>query len=207
MNKKFLLGLIGVFSLSASLNLPLQVSAADESADTTSQTTADNNAAVTSPITDENKPASSDNTNANSSSNSAIEYLNRNVKLKQNSYIYNKKGKKTNKKALKKNTIVTVTGYTNVKGKEFLQINNKKNQFIKANNVKTFKAAGYKVKKKSYVYNSKGVQQKGLYVAKGKFVPVIKVKTIKGKKYVGITETQYIKWANLNHKSGKVISQ
>ncbi|WEV70246.1 SLAP domain-containing protein [Lactobacillus sp. ESL0785] len=208
MNKKLLLTLACAAALSVGLTDVAQVSAATTE---TTNSTNDNKQPATTTDTNQSKPtkpaAKPSKTDSSSKGNTtAISYIGRNVKLKRNSYVYNKKGKRINISKLKKNTIVTVSGFTNVNGKNLLQIN-KKNQYILANNVKTFRAAGYKVKKKSYVYNSKGKLIPGIYIAKGKFVPVVKAKEINGIKFVGITETQFIKWSNLNHKSGKILNQ
>ena len=69
-----------------------------------------------------------------------------------------------------------------------------------------FKAVQYKVKKNAYVYNSKGKRNTRVYVPKGKTITVFKTKKINDIKYVAFSNSQYIKWSVLDHKSGKVIS-
>ncbi|WEV50374.1 SLAP domain-containing protein [Lactobacillus sp. ESL0731] len=218
MKKKLLLGLVCAASLSLGFNITQVGAATTDQAATQPATTATDNSnqqpAATTGTTDANQPATSDkpaadkpnNGTSNGNSAIAVSYLGKNVKLKRNSYVYNKSGKRVKKRALKKNTIVTITGMVTVKGKSLLQINNKKNQYINANNVKSFKVASYKAKRSAFIYNSKG-KRTNSYYKKGTRVPVIKTKKINGTKYVGVSETGYVKWSDLNHKSWKIVNQ
>ncbi|WEV36182.1 SLAP domain-containing protein [Lactobacillus sp. ESL0677] len=210
MKKKLLLGLICAVSLSLGFNITQVGAATTDQAATQPATTATDNSnrqPATTGTTDTNQPASSDKPdNGTSNGTVAVSYLGKNVKLKRNSYVYNKSGKRVKKRALKKNTIVTITGMVTVKGKSLLQINNKKNQYINANNVKSFKVASYKAKRSAFIYNSKG-KRTNSYYKKGARIPVIKTKKIKGTKYVGVSETGYVKWSDLNHKSWKIVNQ
>ena len=235
MNKKTILGLVGAASLSLSLSAAAPVLAAETSNSTsqsattstgtstgtsTSTTTtgdqtkpADNQDASKTPKTgNQTKPATGNDTSKKPSKNSAdsskaLSLMGKYAKLTRNSYVYDKNGKRVKNSKLKKGTIILVSGLANPKGKSLIAFNNKKNQYISVRNVKLFKAAQYKVKKKSYVYNSKGIRKANVYVKKGKTVMVINTKKIHGKKYVQITDTYFIRWANLDHKSGKVLAQ
>ena len=174
---------------------------------------ADNQDASKTPTTgNQTKPATGNDTSKKPSKNSAdsskaLSLMGKYAKLTRNSYVYDKNGKRVKNSKLKKGTIILVSGLANPKGKSLIAFNNKKNQYISVRNVKLFKAAQYKVKKKSYVYNSKGIRKANVYVKKGKTVMVINTKKIHGKKYVQITDTYFIRWANLDHKSGKVLAQ
>ena len=150
----------------------------------------------------------------NTNSNNAIKYLGKTVKLKRNAYIFDSKGKRIKNKKLKKGTILSVIGFTTVKNKSYLQISlngkkTKKKEYVKPGNVKLFKVASYKVKRNAKVYNSKGKLlvkgNKYSYVKKGTTVFVYSTKKIKGKKLVGISETQFLKWSDLVHKTGKAV--
>ena len=165
-----------------------------------------------------NKPSTTDTTKKpkknKTNSISAIKYLQKTVKLKRNAYIYDSKGKRIKNKKLKKGTILSVIGFTTVKNKSYLQISlngkkTKKKEYVKPGNVKLFKVASYKVKRNAKVYNSKGKLlvkgNKYSYVKKGTTVFVYSTKKIKGKKLVGISETQFLKWSDLVHKTGKAV--
>ncbi|WP_338206437.1 SLAP domain-containing protein [Lactobacillus juensis] len=165
-----------------------------------------------------NKPSTTDTTKKpkknNTNSNNAIKYLGKTVKLKRNAYIYDSKGKRIKNKKLKKGTILSVIGFTTVKNKSYLQISlngkkTKKKEYVKPGNVKLFKVASYKVKRNAKVYDSKGKLlvkgNKYSYVKKGATVFVYSTKKIKGKKLVGISETQFLKWSDLVHKTGKAV--
>ena len=165
-----------------------------------------------------NNPATADTDkkpkNNNTNSNNAIKYLGKTVKLKRNAYIFDSKGKRIKNKKLKKGTILSVIGFTTVKNKSYLQISlngkkTKKKEYVKPGNVKLFKVASYKVKRNAKVYNSKGKLlvkgNKYSYVKKGTTVFVYSTKKIKGKKLVGISETQFLKWSDLVHKTGKAV--
>ena len=165
-----------------------------------------------------NKPSTTDTTKKpkknKTNSISAIKYLQKTVKLKRNAYIYDSKGKRIKNKKLKKGTILSVIGFTTVKNKSYLQISlngkkTKKKEYVKPGNVKLFKVASYKVKRNAKVYVSKGKLlvkgNKYSYVKKGATVFVYSTKKIKGKKLVGISETQFLKWSDLVHKTGKAV--
>lgn len=165
-----------------------------------------------------NKPSTTDTTKKpkknKTNSNNAIKYLGKTVKLKRNAYIYDSKGKRIKNKKLKKGTILSVIGFTTVKNKSYLQISlngkkTKKKEYVKPGNVKLFKVASYKVKRNAKVYDSKGKLlvkgNKYSYVKKGTTVFVYSTKKIKGKKLVGISETQFLKWSDLVHKTGKAV--
>ena len=165
-----------------------------------------------------NKPSTTDTTKKpkknKTNSNNAIKYLGKTVKLKRNAYIYDSKGKRIKNKKLKKGTILSVIGFTTVKNKSYLQISlngkkTKKKEYVKPGNVKLFKVASYKVKRNAKVYDSKGKLlvkgNKYSYVKKGTTVFVYSTKKIKGKKLVGISETRFLKWSDLVHKTGKAV--
>ena len=165
-----------------------------------------------------NKPSTTDTTKKpkknKTNSNNAIKYLGKTVKLKRNAYIYDSKGKRIKNKKLKKGTILSVIGFTTVKNKSYLQISlngkkTKKKEYVKPGNVKLFKVASYKVKRNAKVYDSKGKLlvkgNKYSYIKKGATVFVYSTKKVKGKKLVGISETQFLKWSDLVHKTGKAV--
>lgn len=141
----------------------------------------------------------------------SLTLLNRYVKVTKNSEIYNQDIKKIKNKKLKKGTVVYINGFNNRKGKDYLSFiinaKNKKKQYILATNVVPFKAVSYKVKRNARIYNSKGVINQKYYVPKGRKVIVLATKEIKKTKFVAISETQYIKWADLDVKSAKIIAQ
>ena len=138
--------------------------------------------------------------------NKAMSLNGKYAKLTRNSYVYDAKGKRVKNAKLKKGTLIAVSGVTTSDGKVLIGYNNKKGKYIKVNNVVLFKAVQYKVKKNAFVYNSKGKRNTRVYVPKGKTITVFKTKKIKGVKYVAFSDSQYIKWSVLDHKSGKVIS-
>lgn len=235
MKKRLLLSIVGVASLTIGLSTSRPVLAADTAAASSSQnqtTASSNNTAEgntsTSTNTDQNqtnKAGDKNNTSSPSDTNkepnkntantsNAFKYVGKTVKLKKNAYFYNNKGKRIKNKKLKKGTILSVIGFTTVKNKSYLQISvngkkSKKNEYIKPGNVKLFKVASYKVKRNAKVYNSKGKLlvkgNKYSYVKKGKTVYVFSVKKVKGKKFVGISDTEFLKWSDLVHKTGKAV--
>ena len=239
MKKKLLLSLAGIASLTLGLSTTKPVLAAETDANSTNQSQTNNTTSNTtkgdsntSNTTDQsktnngqsnttnstNKPSTTDTTKKpkknKTNSISAIKYLQKTVKLKRNAYIYDSKGKRIKNKKLKKGTILSITGFTTVKNKSYLQISlngkkTKKKEYVKPGNVKLFKVASYKVKRNAKVYNSKGKLlvkgNKYSYVKKGTTVFVYSTKKIKGKKLVGISETQFLKWSDLVHKTGKAV--
>ena len=235
MKKRLLLSIVGVASLTIGLSTSRPVLAADTTAASSSQnqtTASSTNTAEgntnTSTNTDQNQTNKAGDKNNTSSpsdtnkepnknttnNNNAFKYVGKTVKLKKNAYVYNNKGKRIKNKKLKKGTILSVIGFTTVKNKSYLQISvngkkSKKNEYIKPGNVKLFKVASYKVKRNAKVYNSKGKLlvkgNKYSYVKKGKTVYVFSVKKVKGKKFVGISDTEFLKWSDLVHKTGKAV--
>ena len=235
MKKRLLLSIVGVASLTIGLSTSRPVLAADTAAASSSQnqtTASSTNTAEgntnTSTNTDQNQTNKAGDKNNTSSpsdtnkepnknttnNNNAVKYVGKTVKLKKNAYVYNNKGKRIKNKKLKKGTILSVIGFTTVKNKSYLQISvnskkSKKQEYIKPGNVKLFKVASYEVKRNAKVYNSKGKLlvkgNKYSYVKKGKTVYVFSVKKVKGKKFVGISDTEFLKWSDLVHKTGKAV--
>ncbi|RMC50341.1 hypothetical protein F5ESL0263_04820 [Lactobacillus sp. ESL0263] len=181
---------------------------------TTGQTgTTDTSKTPASGTTDTSKTPATGTTNPSTSKpinsadlNKAMSLNGKYAKLTRNSYVYDAKGKRVKNAKLKKGTLIGVSGVTTSDGKVLIGYNNKKGKYIKVNNVVLFKAVQYKVKKNAFVYNSKGKRNTRVYVPKGKTITVFKTKKIKGVKYVAFSDSQYIKWSVLDHKSGKVIS-
>ena len=235
MKKKLLLSLAGIASLTLGLSTTKPVLAAETDANSTNQSQTNNTTkgdSNTSNTTDQsktnngqsnttnstNKPSTTDTTKKpkknKTNSISAIKYLQKTVKLKKNAYVYDSKGKRIKNKKLKKGTILSVIGFNTVKNKSYLQISlngkkTKKKEYVKPGNVKLFKVASYKVKRNAKVYNSKGKLlvkgNKYSYIKKGATVFVYSTKKVKGKKLVGISETQFLKWSDLVHKTGKAV--
>ena len=233
MKKRLLLSIVGVASLTIGLSTSRPVLAADTTAVSSSQnqtTASSNNTAEgntstntdqnqTNTTGDKNNTSSSSDTNKEPNKNTAntsnaFKYVGKTVKLKKNAYVYDNKGKRIKNKKLKKGTILSIIGLKTVKNKSYLQISvngkkSKKDEYIKPGNVKLFKVASYKVKRNAKVYNSKGKLlvkgNKYSYVKKGKTVFVFSVKKVKGKKFVGISDTEFLKWSDLVHKTGKAV--
>ncbi|WLS99708.1 SLAP domain-containing protein [Lactobacillus helsingborgensis] len=233
MKKRLLLSIVGVASLTIGLSTSRPVLAADTAAASSSQnqttasstntaegnTSANTNQNQTNTAGDKNNTSSPSNTNKEpnkntTNNNNAVKYVGKTVKLKKNAYVYNNKGKRIKNKKLKKGTILSVIGFTTVKNKSYLQISvnskkSKKQEYIKPGNVKLFKVASYEVKRNAKVYNSKGKLlvkgNKYSYVKKGKTVYVFSVKKVKGKKFVGISDIEFLKWSDLVHKTGKAV--
>lgn len=233
MKKRLLLSIVGVASLTIGLSTSRPVLAADTAAASSSQnqttasstntaegnTSANTNQNQTNTAGDKNNTSSPSDTNKEpnkntTNNNNAVKYVGKTVKLKKNAYVYNNKGKRIKNKKLKKGTILSVIGFTTVKNKSYLQISvnskkSKKQEYIKPGNVKLFKVASYEVKRNAKVYNSKGKLlvkgNKYSYVKKGKTVYVFSVKKVKGKKFVGISDIEFLKWSDLVHKTGKAV--
>ena len=233
MKKRLLLSIVGAASLTIGLSTSRPVLAADTAAVSSSQNqttasstnTAEGNTSTntdqnqTNTTGDKNNTSSSSDTNKEPNKNTAntsnaFKYVGKTVKLKKNAYIYDSKGKRIKNKKLKKGTILSIIGLKTVKNKSYLQISvngkkSKKDEYIKPGNVKLFKVASYKVKRNAKVYNSKGKLlvkgNKYSYVKKGKTVFVFSVKKVKGKKFVGISDTEFLKWSDLVHKTGKAV--
>lgn len=172
---------------------------------TTGQTgTTDTSKTPAAGTTDTTKPTTSKPINT-ADLNKAMNLNGKLAKLTKNSYVYDAKGKRIKNAKLKKGTIIPVSGVTTPDNKVLIGYN-KKGKYIKVNNVELFKAVQYKVKKNAYVYDSKGKQNMRVYLPKGKKVTVFRTKKIKGVKYVAVSDSLYIKWSVLDHKSGKVVS-
>lgn len=172
----------------------------------TSKTPAENE---TKTNNDKKKPAANI---SGSKLNKALSLLNKFVRLTKDSGVYNQKGKRIKNLKLKKGQIIRITGF-NI-NKDLLSFvdstKSKKSKYVKLSNVKYFKAVQYKLKKKGYVYNAKGVVMHSptggrYFIKKGKVVNVFKTKKIKGKKFVGLDDNVYIKWSVLDPKSYRKI--
>ena len=222
MKKRLLLSIVGAASLTIGLSTSRPVLAADAAAASSSQnqtTASSTNTAEGNTNTSTNTDQNQTNTNGDknntsspsdtnkepnkntSNTSNAFKYVGKTVKLKKNAYVYDNKGKRIKNKKLKKGTILSIIGLKTVKSK--------KDEYIKPGNVKLFKVASYKVKRNAKVYNSKGKLlvkgNKYSYVKKGKTVYVFSVKKVKGKKFVGISDTEFLKWSDLVHKTGKAV--
>ncbi|MCT6847525.1 MAG: SLAP domain-containing protein [Lactobacillus helsingborgensis] len=213
MKKKLLLSLTGITALVLGLSVSKPVVAATSSIQgqnpaTTKETNtayqSDSNKEQTS--SNETSAAGSSSKNTNNLSK-VLKYLQKSVILKKPAYIYDNKGKKIKNKKLKKGTIIYVSGLNTAKGHSFLQIStkSKKKQYIKPGNVKILKIKVYKVKKNAKVYDKKGrlvvIGNKYPFVKKGVKIPVYYVRKINGQKFAGISNTQFLKWSDLVHKT------
>lgn len=206
MNKKILLSIMGAALLSLSMVTPVLAAS-------TNDITPNQNITKNQP-TDVNQSSDKQNETGQkpiTNDTNSLTLMNRYVKVTKNSEIYNQDIKKIKNKKLKKGTVVYINGFNNRKGKDYLSFiinaKNKKKQYILATNVVPFKAVSYKVKRNARIYNSKGVINQKYYVPKGRKVIVLATKEIKKTKFVAISETQYIKWADLDVKSAKIIAQ
>ena len=227
MNKKTLFSLVGAASIAVSLSATAPVLAAETTNPNTTSTTNNTDqkdTTTTTPsagqtgttdtsktsttgqtgTTDTTKPTTSKPINT-ADLNKAMNLNGKLAKLTKNSYVYDANGKRIKNAKLKKGTIIPVSGVTTPDNKVLIGYN-KKGKYIKVNNVELFKAVQYKVKKNAYVYDSKGKQNMRVYLPKGKKVTVFRTKKIKGVKYVAVSDSLYIKWSVLDHKSGKVVS-
>lgn len=215
MNKKTLFSLVGAASIAVSLSATAPVLAAETTNPNPTSTTTNTPSTGQTGTTDTTKPTDNAGTSQEPTPskpintadlNKAMSLNGKYAKLTRNSYVYNAKGKRVKNAKLKKGTIIFVSGLTTPDGQVLIGYNNKKGRYIKVNNVVLFKAVQYKVKKNAYVYNSKGKRNTRVYVPKGKTITVFKTKKINDIKYVAFSNSQYIKWSVLDHKSGKVIS-
>ncbi|WP_278959902.1 SLAP domain-containing protein [Lactobacillus apis] len=215
MNKKTLFSLVGAASIAVSLSATAPVLAAETTNPNPTSTTTNTPATGQTGTTDTTKPTDNAGTSKEPTPSKPINTADLNkamslnakyAKLTRNSYVYDAKGKRVKNAKLKKGTIIFVSGLTTPDGQVLIGYNNKKGRYIKVNNVVLFKAVQYKVKKNAYVYNSKGKRNTRVYVPKGKTITVFKTKKINDIKYVAFSNSQYIKWSVLDHKSGKVIS-
>ena len=215
MNKKMLFSLVGAASIAVSLSATAPVLAAETTNPNPTSTTTNTPSTGQTGTTDTTKPTDNAGTSKEPTPSKPINTADLNkamslnakyAKLTRNSYVYDAKGKRVKNAKLKKGTIIFVSGLTTPDGQVLIGYNNKKGRYIKVNNVVLFKAVQYKVKKNAYVYNSKGKRNTRVYVPKGKTITVFKTKKINDIKYVAFSNSQYIKWSVLDHKSGKVIS-
>ncbi|MBI0021894.1 MULTISPECIES: SLAP domain-containing protein [Lactobacillus] len=215
MNKKTLFSLVGAASIAVSLSATAPVLAAETTNPNPTSTTTNTPSTGQTGTTDTTKPTDNAGTSKEPTPSKPINTADLNkamslnakyAKLTRNSYVYDAKGKRVKNAKLKKGTIIFVSGLTTPDGQVLIGYNNKKGRYIKVNNVVLFKAVQYKVKKNAYVYNSKGKRNTRVYVPKGKTITVFKTKKINDIKYVAFSNSQYIKWSVLDHKSGKVIS-
>ncbi|KJY61475.1 SLAP domain-containing protein [Lactobacillus apis] len=215
MNKKTLFSLVGAASIAVSLSATAPVLAAETNNPNPTSTTTNTPSTGQTGTTDTTKPTDNAGTSKEPTPSKPINTADLNkamslnakyAKLTRNSYVYDAKGKRVKNAKLKKGTIIFVSGLTTPDGQVLIGYNNKKGRYIKVNNVVLFKAVQYKVKKNAYVYNSKGKRNTRVYVPKGKTITVFKTKKINDIKYVAFSNSQYIKWSVLDHKSGKVIS-
>lgn len=215
MNKKTLFSLVGAASIAVSLSATAPVLAAETTNPNPTSTTTNTHSTGQTGTTDTTKPTDNAGTSKEPTPSKPINTADLNkamslnakyAKLTRNSYVYDAKGKRVKNAKLKKGTIIFVSGLTTPDGQVLIGYNNKKGRYIKVNNVVLFKAVQYKVKKNAYVYNSKGKRNTRVYVPKGKTITVFKTKKINDIKYVAFSNSQYIKWSVLDHKSGKVIS-
>ena len=215
MNKKTLFSLVGAVSIAVSLSATAPVLAAETTNPNPTSTTTNTPSTGQTGTTDITKPTDNAGTSKEPTPSKPINTADLNkamslnakyAKLTRNSYVYDAKGKRVKNAKLKKGTIIFVSGLTTPDGQVLIGYNNKKGRYIKVNNVVLFKAVQYKVKKNAYVYNSKGKRNTRVYVPKGKTITVFKTKKINDIKYVAFSNSQYIKWSVLDHKSGKVIS-
>lgn len=215
MNKKTLFSLVGAASIAVSLSATAPVLAAETTNPNPPSTTTNTPSTGQTGTTDTTKPTDNAGTSKEPTPSKPINTADLNkamslnakyAKLTRNSYVYDAKGKRVKNAKLKKGTIIFVSGLTTPDGQVLIGYNNKKGRYIKVNNVVLFKAVQYKVKKNAYVYNSKGKRNTRVYVPKGKTITVFKTKKINDIKYVAFSNSQYIKWSVLDHKSGKVIS-
>lgn len=210
MNKKFLLSIVSATLLSLGMVTPALAASNDV---TPNQNIAKNQPTDVNQSNANQNETSQGSTNQKSSTNNtnSLTLMNRYVKVTKNSEIYNQDIKKIKNKKLKKGTVVYINGFNNHEGKDYLSFiitaKNKKKQYILAKNVVPFKAVSYKVKRNARIYNSKGVINQKYYVPKGRKVIVLATKEIKKTKFVAISETQYIKWTDLDAKSAKIIAQ
>lgn len=215
MNKKTLFSLVGAASIAVSLSATAPVLAAETTNPNPTSTTTNTPSTGQTGTTDTTKPTDNAGTSKEPTPSKPINTADLNkamslnakyAKLTRNSYVYDAKGKRIKNAKLKKGTIIGVNGVITPDGQVLIGYNNKKGRYIKVNNVVLFKAVQYKVKKNAYVYNGKGKRNTRVYVPKGKTITVFKTKKINDIKYVAFSNSQYIKWSVLDHKSGKVIS-
>jgi hypothetical protein len=109
---------------------------------------------------------------------------------------------------LKKGQTVKALGKVTINGVSYIQIS--KDGYIKEHNVTpstNVTKVRYTLKHNAYAYTSKGKRANKKTLKKGKYVYTIGTKKINGKNYAQISgsKNQFVKWANLNHNSAKVI--
>lgn len=220
MKKKTILSSAVLIALSLGLSAAVTVLAADNTAtnqgtNTTTSTTANNNAnqpgtnqdTAKNPVDDQTKPADGTNTINGKDLNKALGLNGKYAKLTKTSFVYNKNGKRVKGLKVKKGTVVGVSGLNVNKSTVYIGFNNRKNQYLNVKNVKAFKAVEYKLKRNALIYNSNGVRVSNYYLKKGKKVIVVKTKKVNGVKLVGISDIYYLKWADLDHHSAKILGK
>ncbi len=131
-----------------------------------------------------------------------------NYTLTHNSYTYDLNGKRIKTPTLKKGQTVKGLGKITINKVTYIQVS--KNGYIKEQNTtpsKNVAKVRYSLNHNAYVYTAKGKRANKKTMKKGKYVYVVGTKTIKGKNCVQISgsKKQFVKWANLNHNSAKVI--
>lgn len=114
------------------------------------------------------------------------------IKLKHNSYVYNKRGKRKGKKILRKGQVLTAFSQVKIKGKKYYRLT--KGRYVKAANTAKYidsKELTVNLIKDAPVYNGKG-QLTGKTLKKGLNELVHGTTTIKGKKYYVLKGNHYI---------------
>ncbi|MDF7672351.1 BspA family leucine-rich repeat surface protein [Lactobacillus sp. ESL0701] len=115
------------------------------------------------------------------------------AKVTKKTYLYNKSGKRTSKKALKNGKTVKIYGNKTIKGKAYYSLGHGK--YVLASHVKIAKNA--KVVKESYLYTKSGKRADKTVLKAGKTIYTYGVKTIKGKTYYALGNGKYILTENV----------
>ncbi|WEV70701.1 SEC10/PgrA surface exclusion domain-containing protein [Lactobacillus sp. ESL0785] len=110
------------------------------------------------------------------------------AKLTKKSYVYNGKGKKIGKKALKKNKNIKVYGTKTIKGQAYYNLGNGK--YLPAKKVKL--ATIVMTLEKTNIYNSQGKLTGKKTFKKGSKIKTYGIKTIKGRTYYSLGNGKYI---------------
>lgn len=115
------------------------------------------------------------------------------AKVTKKTYLYNKSGKRANKKALKNGKTVKIYGDKTIKGKAYYSLGHGK--YVLASHVKIAKSA--KVAKDSYLYTKNGKRADKTVLKSGKTVYTYGTKTIKGKTYYALGNGKYVLMENV----------
>ncbi|MDF7669401.1 BspA family leucine-rich repeat surface protein [Lactobacillus sp. ESL0703] len=115
------------------------------------------------------------------------------AKVTKKTYLYNKSGKRANKKALKNGKTVKIYGNKTIKGKAYYSLGHGK--YVLASHVKIAKSA--KVAKDSYLYTKNGKRADKTVLKSGKTVYTYGTKTIKGKTYYALGNGKYVLMENV----------